>query len=91
MTAIVDEQDTIIGIFTDGDLRRAIDRNTDFHGTAIDEVMTRGCKTVTQDVLAAEAVRIMEDYSITALLVADERGRLIGALNIHDLLHAGVV
>jgi arabinose-5-phosphate isomerase len=91
MTAIVDDHDTIIGIFTDGDLRRAIDRNTDFHGTAIDEVMTRGCKTVTQDILAAEAVRIMEDFAITALLVADENGRLIGALNIHDLLHAGVV
>jgi arabinose-5-phosphate isomerase len=91
MTAIVDDHDTIIGIFTDGDLRRAIDRNTDFHGTDIDEVMTRGCKTVTQDVLAAEAVRIMEDFAITALLVADENGRLIGALNIHDLLHAGVV
>ena len=91
MTAIVDDDGRPVGIFTDGDLRRAIDRNTDFHGTDIDEVMTRGCKTVTQDVLAAEAVRIMEDFAITALLVADENGRLIGALNIHDLLHAGVV
>lgn len=91
MTAIVDDDDIIIGIFTDGDLRRAIDRNIDLHGTNIGDVMTSGCKTVTQDVLAAEAVRVMEDFSITALLVADEGGRLIGALNIHDLLHAGVV
>ena len=53
--------------------------------------MTKGGKTVTEDMLAAEAVRMMEDYSITALLVADKDGRLIGALNIHDLLHAGVV
>jgi arabinose-5-phosphate isomerase len=91
MTGIVDEEDGIIGIFTDGDLRRAIDRNIDLSGTSIGDVMTRGCKTVTEDMLAAEAVRIMEDYSITALLVADAHNRLIGALNIHDLLHAGVV
>ncbi|KPK58289.1 MAG: D-arabinose 5-phosphate isomerase [Gammaproteobacteria bacterium SG8_31] len=91
MTGIVDEEDGIIGIFTDGDLRRAIDRNIDLSGTSIGDVMTRGCKTVTEDMLAAEAVRIMEDYSITALLVADAQNRLIGALNIHDLLHAGVV
>ncbi len=91
MTAIVDQDDRIVGIFTDGDLRRAIDRNIDLHGTGIGEVMTKGGKTVTEDMLAAEAVRMMEDYSITALLVADKDGRLIGALNIHDLLHAGVV
>lgn len=91
MTAIVDDQDLIIGIFTDGDLRRTIDRNTDLQTTAIGEVMTRGCKTIMEDNLAAEAVRIMDDFSITALLVADGDGRLIGALNIHDLLHAGVV
>jgi len=91
MTAIVDQDDRIVGIFTDGDLRRAIDRNIDLHGTSIGDVMTKGGKTVTEDMLAAEAVRIMEDYSITALLVADRDGRLIGALNIHDLLHAGVV
>jgi len=91
MTAVVDDEDVIIGIFTDGDLRRAIDRNIDLRNTSIGDVMTRSCKTVLEDTLAAEAVRIMEDYSITALLVADDRDKLIGAFNIHDLLHAGVV
>lgn len=91
MTAVVDDKDVIIGIFTDGDLRRTIDRNVDLRNTSIGDVMTRRCKTVLEDTLAAEAVRIMEDYSITALLVADDRNKLIGAFNIHDLLHAGVV
>lgn len=91
MTAVVDDNEVITGIFTDGDLRRAIDRGIDLRETTIGNIMTRGGKTVREDTLAAEAVRIMEDYSITALLVADADGRLIGAFNIHDLLHAGVV
>ncbi len=91
MTAVVDDDDVITGIFTDGDLRRAIDRDTHLRETNIGDVMTKGCKTVREDTLAAEAVRIMEDFSITALLVADPEGKLIGAFNIHDLLHAGVV
>jgi len=91
MTAVVDDEEVIIGIFTDGDLRRTIDRNVDLRNTTIGDVMTRSCKTVLEDTLAAEAVRIMEEFSITALLVADKRDKLIGAFNIHDLLHAGVV
>ncbi len=91
MTAVVDDAGVIVGIFTDGDLRRAIDRNIDLRATTIGDIMTKGCKTVREDTLAAEAVRIMEDFSITALLVADGSGKLIGAFNIHDLLHAGVV
>jgi arabinose-5-phosphate isomerase len=91
MTAIVDEDDIVVGIFTDGDLRRTIDAGRDLHSTPIDEVMTTDCKTISRDVLAAEAVKMMEDYAITALLVAEADGRLIGAFNIHDLLHAGIM
>ena len=91
MTAIVDDDSIVIGVFTDGDLRRAIDADTDLQNTAIRTVMTTECKTVREDTLAAEAVRLMEDYSITALLVANESNRLVGAFNIHDLMHAGVV
>jgi arabinose-5-phosphate isomerase len=91
MTAIVGDDDVIVGVFTDGDLRRAVDANHDFRQTPIGEMMTTDCKTVHADTLAAEAVRLMEDYSITALLVADDEQKLVGAFNIHDLLHAGVV
>jgi arabinose-5-phosphate isomerase len=91
MTAIVGDDDVIVGVFTDGDLRRAVDANHDFRQTPIGEMMTTDCKTVHADTLAAEAVRMMEDYSITALLVADDEQKLVGAFNIHDLLHAGVV
>lgn len=91
MTAVTDEAGRILGVFTDGDLRRALDRNVDMHGTLVDEVMTRGPKTVDANALAAEAVALMEKYSITALLVSDETGRLSGALHMHDLLRAGVI
>jgi arabinose-5-phosphate isomerase len=91
MTAIIDDDGVVIGVFTDGDLRRAIDGDTDLQGTPIGTVMTTECKTVREDTLAAEAVRLMEDYSITALLVANKDNRLVGAFNIHDLMHAGVV
>lgn len=91
MTAIVGDDDVIVGVFTDGDLRRAVDANHDFRQTPIGEMMTTDCKTVHAETLAAEAVRLMEDYAITALLVSDDDQRLVGAFNIHDLLHAGVV
>ncbi|MDP8984950.1 MAG: KpsF/GutQ family sugar-phosphate isomerase [Pseudomonadota bacterium] len=91
MTAIVDADDRVLGVFTDGDLRRALDRAADLHGTRMDEVMTRRAKTVRADSLAAEAVHLMETYSITALVVVDPSDTLVGALNVHDLLRAGVV
>ncbi len=91
MTAIVDEKGLILGIFTDGDLRRALDQGVDIHETLISEVMLGGCKTTTADVLAAEAVNVMEENKITSLLVADENDQLIGALNVHDLFRAGIV
>lgn len=91
MTAIVDAEERILGIFTDGDLRRALDRNIDVHNTEMRAVMHRDCKTIAPDVLAAEAVRLMEEHKITALLVADDEGRLVGALNVHDLFRAGIM
>jgi arabinose-5-phosphate isomerase len=91
MTAIVDETNRILGIFTDGDLRRALDATIDVHKTEMHAVMHRECKTISPDVLAAEAVHLMEEYKITGLLVADQEGRLVGALNVHDLFRAGIM
>jgi arabinose-5-phosphate isomerase len=91
MTAIVDAADRVLGVFTDGDLRRAIDRAADLHHTRMDEVMTRHAKTVPANSLAAEAVHLMETHRITSLVVVDADHRLVGALNVHDLLRAGVV
>ncbi len=91
MTGIVDESDRVLGVFTDGDLRRALDRAADLRRTRMDEVMTRQAKTVRADTLAAEAVLLMETHRITSLLVVDADDKLVGALNVHDLLRAGVV
>ena len=91
MTAVVDERRHVLGIFTDGDLRRAMDHELDVHRTRIGEVMTRNCKTVQAGILAAEATQIMDSAKINGLLVVDEAGTLIGALSMHDLLRAGVV
>jgi arabinose-5-phosphate isomerase len=91
MTVIVDDGNRILGVFTDGDLRRALDRHVDVHGVAMNEVMTSPCKSIGPQDLAAEAVHLMELHRITALPVADEQGRLIGALNVHDLFRAGVM
>lgn len=91
MTAIVDETNRILGIFTDGDLRRALDDGIDVRATNMHTVMRREPKTISPDVLAAEAVHLMEEHKITGLLVADQEGRLAGALNVHDLFRAGIM
>ena len=91
MTAIVDEEDRVLGLFTDGDLRRALDKNIDVHATLVAEVMTRNPRTITADRLAAEAVQIMDQHKINGLLVVDAERQLVGAFNMHDLLRAGVV
>ena len=91
MTAIIDNDNRLLGIFTDGDLRRTLDAGIDIHKTKIKSIMHRDCKVTGKDILAAEAVRIMEKYKITGLLVTDDENHLIGALNIHDLLRAGVM
>jgi arabinose-5-phosphate isomerase len=91
MTAVLDAADSVVGIFTDGDLRRAIDKALDLKRVAIDQVMTPGPRTIGPDRLAVEAVRLMQDFRITQVLVVDERNRLVGALNAHDLMRAGVI
>lgn len=91
MTAIVDDNLTIKGIFTDGDLRRTLDSGADIHKTKIRDVMHTDCKTTTADMLAAEALHILEENKITSLLVVDEDGKLVGALNIHDLFREGLM
>ena len=77
-------------IFTDGDLRRTLDQNIDIHNTLIDDVMTRGCKTATASMLAAEALAIMDNGKISVLAVIDESNKPVGAIHLHDLLKAGV-
>ncbi|WP_017937176.1 KpsF/GutQ family sugar-phosphate isomerase [Zestomonas thermotolerans] len=91
MTAVLERDGRLAGIFTDGDLRRALDRGIDIRGVSIDEVMTPHGKTARAEMLAAEALKIMEDHKINALVVVDEQDRPVGALNMHDLLRAGVM
>lgn len=91
MTAVVDDQQRVLGIYTDGDLRRALDHSIDVKAVRMRDVMTANPKTIPARVLAAEAVHMMEKFRITQLLVVDERNVLVGALNVHDLLRAGVM
>jgi arabinose-5-phosphate isomerase len=92
MTAVVDGDDRLLGLYTDGDLRRSLDdAQVDLRATRIDAVMTRTPRTIDADALAVEAAQLMEAHQINALLVTSGDGRLVGALNIHDLLRARVV
>jgi arabinose-5-phosphate isomerase len=88
---VVTEGGRMLGVFTDGDLRRALDHQADVHHTTMREVMTSPGKSVHAGELAAEAAHLMEKHRITALPVIDEAGMLIGAFNVHDLLRAGVL
>lgn len=91
MTCVIGTDNRLTGIFTDGDLRRAIDHNVDIHNTVISEVMTKNCKTATKNLLAIEALQMMETYKITTLVVANEQGFPIGVVHMHDLLQAGLI
>jgi len=91
MTAVTDAAGRLLGVFTDGDLRRALDGGLDLRRTAMQEIMTRNPRHIAPQELAAEAVNRMQEHRITALLVVEASGTLVGALNIHDLLRAGVV
>ena len=92
MTAVVDAEDRLLGLYTDGDLRRSLDdAGVDLRHTRIDAVMTRAPRTIDADALAAEAAQLMETHKINALLVTNGQGQVVGALNIHDLLRARVV
>ena len=91
MTAVIDPARRVLGIFTDGDLRRALEKGVDFAAVKVDEVMTRSPRTLSPGALAVEAVSLMETHKINQLLVVDERGALLGALNMHDLFRAKVI
>lgn len=90
-TCVVDETGHLAGVYTDGDLRRTLDQHNDLSRLKVDDVMTRPGKRIGPEVLAAEAVRVMEDNRITALAVVDDAGRPVGALHMHDLLASGVI
>ncbi|MDW2082415.1 arabinose-5-phosphate isomerase KdsD [Vibrio sp. 1640] len=90
MTAIVDEHDAMLGIFTDGDLRRTLDKRIDIHTTAIGEVMTTNPTTAHPDMLAVEGLNLMQNKNINALILCKDE-KIVGALNMHDLLKAGVM
>lgn len=91
LTTVQDASGHLVGVFTDGDLRRAIDHSADLRGTLMHEVMTPRGRTISPGLLAAEAVRMMQTHKITALVVVDARDELVGILHIHDLLRAGVM
>ncbi|MCR8913650.1 KpsF/GutQ family sugar-phosphate isomerase [Marinobacter panjinensis] len=91
MTTVINAAGDLVGVFTDGDLRRTLDRSVDIHNTPIAEVMTRNGRVIHDDQLAAEALNMMEELKINALPVIDRNGKLTGAINMHDLLRAGVI
>jgi len=90
MTTVVDADGELAGIFTDGDLRRALDARIDINETAIEQLMHVGAKTATPDMLAAESLRIMEENEISSLVVLDQRGKIAGVIHLVHLLHAGI-
>lgn len=91
MTVILGEDGRLAGVFTDGDLRRTLDKGLDFRQVTIDQVMTVHGKTARPDMLAAEALKIMDDHKINVLVVVDDKDHPVGVLHVHDLTRAGVI
>ncbi|PMB54985.1 Arabinose 5-phosphate isomerase [Coxiella-like endosymbiont] len=91
MTAVIEDNGHLVGVFTDGDLRRTLDKGYDIHRTPIKEVMSKNGITIRPNLLAAEALKIMHENKITSLLVTDEECYLLGVIHMHDLLHAGII
>jgi arabinose-5-phosphate isomerase len=91
MTTIVNHDNQLAGVFTDGDIRRAFDNNTDIHQTPIQNVMSKNPKVIKPNLLAAEALNIMEAFKITCLVVTNEQNNPIGIVHLHDILRAGVM
>ncbi|MCL1038588.1 KpsF/GutQ family sugar-phosphate isomerase [Shewanella corallii] len=91
MTAVIADDGKLAGIFTDGDLRRVIDARVDLHNTPIAQVMTRNCVTLGSNVLAAQALKVMDEKNINGLIIIDEQQRPVGALNMLDMVKAGVI
>jgi len=90
MTTITDTEGRLLGVFTDGDLRRALDHDVDFHDAPIGQHMTTRCKTVTREILAAAALHTMEERKISSLVIVDDANRPTGLIHLHDLLRAGI-
>ena len=90
MTTVLDASGQLAGVFTDGDLRRALDHRIDINATTIGELMSRSAKRAARDMLAAEALRIMEENEISSLVVLNDSGELEGVVHLKDLLHAGI-
>jgi arabinose-5-phosphate isomerase len=91
MTTIIDHKKKLLGIFTDGDLRRALDSQANIHTTALETVMTKNSKTILPNMLAVEALNLMETYKITSLVVINQEQYVEGIIHLHDLLRAGVI
>jgi arabinose-5-phosphate isomerase len=91
MTVVRDAAGKVRGIFTDGDLRRALEKGIDYDKVRVADVMTAGPRTIRAEALAVEAVQLMESHKVNQLLVVDARGELVGALNMHDLFRAKVI
>jgi len=91
MTAISDDNNHLLGIYTDGDLRRTLDSNADIQTALIKDHMTRNCVTIDAEQIASAALTLMDENAINALIVTDQQGLIQGALNMHDLLRAGIV
>lgn len=91
LAIVLNDDQTLAGVFTDGDLRRALEVPRDIHQVTVDEIMTVGGRTIGPDVLAAEALEVMERHKINALVVVNDKNHVVGVLNTHDLMNAGVV
>ena len=90
MTTVIGDQGKLMGVFTDGDLRRCLDMQGEIKDLPITEIMTRNSKTIEQNILAAEALNIMEDSSITSIVIVDQTQKPLGVVHLHDLLKAGI-
>jgi arabinose-5-phosphate isomerase len=91
MTTVLNQDNQLAGIFTDGDIRRAFDNHVDIHKTSINEIMSKNPKVIRPGMLAAEALHLMESHKITALIVVDEDKKPVGVVHLHDILRAGVI
>lgn len=91
MTCIMNNEGVLSGVFTDGDVRRALQKALDIQTTAVKDVMTRNCRTIVSNTLAAEALQIMNNHKITSLVIVDTESKPIGVIHMHDLIQAGVV
>jgi arabinose-5-phosphate isomerase len=91
ITTVINTKNKLTGVFTDGDLRRAIDNNIDINHALIKDVMSPNPATINPNMLAAEALGLMERQSITALIVANEKQQPVGVIHMHDILRAGIL